>query len=60
MAYAMSTPLWSLSITILAGTPMKKSHFGNALRAGETKSGKAATVGKPLVISETGAGGIFE
>ena len=36
------------------------SQFGNALRAGETKSGKAATVGKPLVISEIGAGGIFE
>lgn len=28
--------------------------------AGETKSGKAATLGKPFVISETGAGGIFE
>jgi hypothetical protein len=33
--------------------------FANAVRGGTTASGKH-TLGKPFVISETGAGGIFE
>ena len=32
----------------------------DGVASGTTKSGKAATLGKPFVISETGAGGIFE
>ena len=34
--------------------------MAEAAAAGTTASGAAATVGKPFVISETGAGGIFE
>jgi len=32
----------------------------NAVRDGRTKSGPDATIGKPFMISETGAGGIYE
>jgi len=34
--------------------------YANAVRAGTTKSGPNATKGKPFVISETGAAGIYE
>lgn len=34
--------------------------FAAAAQQGTTKSGKHGTVGKPFMISETGAGGIFE
>lgn len=34
--------------------------MANGVRAGVTQSGHDATAGKPMVISETGAGGIFE
>jgi len=34
--------------------------MANAVRAGQTKSGIKGTMGKPMVISETGAGGIYE
>ena len=34
--------------------------FANGVRAGATASGANATLGKPFMISETGAGGIFE
>ena len=33
--------------------------YANAVRAGTTKSGPNATKGKPFVISETGAAGIY-
>jgi len=34
--------------------------YMNDIRAGNTSSGPSGTLGKPMVISETGAGGIFE
>lgn len=34
--------------------------FAAAVQQGTTKSGPRGTVGKPMLISETGAGGIFE
>lgn len=45
-----------------AGDPSATASWNdkaNAVAAGTTASGKA-TIGKPFVISETGAGGIFE
>ena len=36
------------------------TEFADGVFAGKTASGAAATVGKPFVISETGAGGIYE
>jgi hypothetical protein len=36
------------------------NHFADAVYNGTTKSGPAATKGKPFTISETGAGGIYE
>ena len=34
--------------------------YASSVATGQTKSGPAATIGKPFVISETGAGGIYE
>ena len=52
-------PGWYSASGDLSAPARAWNGFANTVRAGGTKSG-AATLGKPFVISETGAGGIFE
>lgn len=48
-------PMWYSSVAPAEAW----NHLANAVRAGASKSGNH-TLGKPMVISETGAGGIYE
>ena len=55
-----SYPGWYSGVGDLSDPKRTWDKNADGVASGATKSGGAATLGKPFVISETGAGGIFE